>query len=219
MNNHDGTERRFAVLKKYLMIAASLIIFSGILFTAYLFLWPHGPDLKKYEFLREPRLTYLPDQKMIEVRAIGDPNIVGRDAFGALFKTYFQLKRSAQNLALTAPRARWPRLPETPWAEWTGIYGMPVPKAVSALPEQDIKAAIKVELTMWEYGEVAEILHVGPYAEERATIEKLRAFIEKRGYEIIGPHEEEYLKGPGVFLRGDPKDYYTILRYRVRKLM
>ena len=207
------------MLKKYLIIAAGLIILVGILFTAYHFLLPHGPDLRKYEFLREPRFTYLPDQKMIEVRAIGDPNIVGREAFGALFKAYFQLNRSAKNLALTAPRARWPRLPETPRAEWMGIYGMPVPKAVSALPEQDSRAAIKVELTMWEYGEVAEILHVGPYAEEKSTIEKLHAFIEKRGYEIIGPHEEEYLKGPGVFLRGDPKDYYTILRYRVRKLM
>ncbi len=126
---------------------------------------------------------------MIEVRAIGDPNIVGGEAFGALFKRHFQLKRSAKNLALTAPRARGPRLPETTRAEGTGIYGMPIPKTVSALPEQDSRAAIKVELTMWEYGEVAEILHIGPYAEGRATIEKLHAFIEKRGYEIIGPHE------------------------------
>ena len=206
------------MFKKY-YIAAGLVILAGILFMAYLFLWPHGPDLKKYEFLKEPRFTYLPDQKMIEVRATGDPNIVGRKAFEALFKTYFQLKRSAKNLALTAPRARWPRLPETSGAEWTGIYGMPVPPTVTVLPEQDSRAEIKVELTVWKYGEVAEILHVGPYVDERASIDRLRAFIEKRGYEIIGPHEEEYLKGPGVFLRGDPKNFYTILRYRVRKLM
>jgi hypothetical protein len=74
-------------------------------------------------------------------------------------------------------------------------------------------------ISKWECGEDAEILHVGPYAEERSTIEKLHAFIKQRGYEIIGPHEEKYLKWPGVILKGNLKDYCTILRYRVRKLM
>ena len=77
---------------------------------------------------------------------------------------------------------------------------------------------MEVELTTWEYSEVAEILHVGPYSEEQPTVERLRAFIEESGYEIIGDHEEEYLKGPGMFVRVRPEDYATIIRYRVRKV-
>ena len=77
---------------------------------------------------------------------------------------------------------------------------------------------LEVELATWEYGEVAEILHVGPYSEETPTIERLHAFIGVSGYEIRGDHEEEYLRGPGMpFIRVSPEDYYTIIRYQVRK--
>ncbi len=42
-------------------------------------------------------------------------------------------------------------------------------------------------------------------------------FIKAQGYEVIGVHEEEYLKGPTMFSKGDPKKYVTIIRYRVKK--
>jgi hypothetical protein len=34
---------------------------------------------------------------------------------------------------------------------------------------------------------------------------------------IVGEHEEEYVRGPGMFSRGDPEKYLTIIRYRVKK--
>ena len=49
------------------------------------------------------------------------------------------------------------------------------------------------------------------------TVEKLKSFVATNGYEIAGDHEEEYLKGPGMFSKGNPDEYYTILRYQVRK--
>ncbi len=68
----------------------------------------------------------------------------------------------------------------------------------------------------WRYGTVAEILHVGSYATETPTIERLHQFIADQGYEIAGPHEEEYLKGPGMWGVKE-KDYLTIIRYQVRQ--
>ncbi|MEW6104621.1 MAG: GyrI-like domain-containing protein [bacterium] len=76
---------------------------------------------------------------------------------------------------------------------------------------------MKIEIKEWEYGDVAEILHIGPYSEETPTIEKLHNFIKENGYKVIGEHEEEYLKGPGMFGKGNPKKYYTIIRLRVAK--
>ncbi len=32
-----------------------------------------------------------------------------------------------------------------------------------------------------------------------------------------GEHEEEYLKGPGMFGTGGPEKYLTIIRYRLKK--
>jgi effector-binding domain-containing protein len=85
---------------------------------------------------------------------------------------------------------------------------LPLPKQKKEQPE--------LQLVNWEYGTVAEILHIGPYSTEKATIDKLKKFITANGYEIIGDHEEEYLKGPGLWPT-NPKHYYTIIRYRIRK--
>jgi hypothetical protein len=202
--------------KKY-FIAAGIIVLAGIALLAGMLFFRKGPDPSTYEFLKEPRITQLQDQKMLEVRVSGDPNLVGSKAFGPLFKTYFQLKRAVGGLEMVAPRARWPKPLSTPKSEWLGIYALPVPAFVTALPEQDSTGEVKVEIATWEYGDVAEILHVGPYSGEPPTVEKLQNFIKAQGYEIAGPHEEEYLKGPGMFFQGDPKTYYTIIRYRVKK--
>jgi len=198
-------------------IAAGIIVLAGMALFAGMLFFRKGPDLSTYEFLKEPRITHLQDQKMLEVRVAGDPNLVGGKAFGPLFKTYFQLKRSVNGLEMVPPRARWPKPLSTPKSEWLGIYALPIPVFVTALPEQDSTGEVKAEIATWEYGDVAEILHVGPYGDESPTVEKLLAFIQAQGYAIVGPHEEEYLKGPGMIFQGDPKKYYTIIRYRVKK--
>lgn len=34
---------------------------------------------------------------------------------------------------------------------------------------------------------------------------------------VVGEHEEEYVKGPGMLFAGDPEQYLTIIRLRVEK--
>jgi len=55
---------------------------------------------------------------------------------------------------------------------------------------------VEVKFSTWEYGDVAEILHVGPYSAEQPTIEKLLTFISKQGYKIAGPHEKNICAVP-----------------------
>ena len=76
----------------------------------------------------------------------------------------------------------------------------------------------QVELVTWEYGTVAEILHVGSYYKEEQTIVKLMKFIKDNGYEVIGEHEEEYLQGPDLLGLVKIKDYKTIIRYRIKEI-
>lgn len=187
----------------------------AFLLIAALYLFLPGPELSKYEFLKEPRITKLPDQKVVVVTAQGDPNIVGKDAFGLLFKTYYKIPGVPKNMK-QAPRARWAGDLRVK-SSWTGYYALPVPSETASLPAVDTKPGYKVELTTWQYGDVAEILHIGPYAAEPATVEKLHQFLKQQGYEVIGLHEEEYIKGPGMFFKGDPAKYYTIIRYQVKK--
>jgi hypothetical protein len=178
-----------------------------------------GPSPAQFEYLKDPQVRILPDLKVLQVEAKGDPGVVGGQAFALLFKTYFQLKGVPKGPKQPAPRARWPLGLDTPKGEWIGRYAMPVPQSINVLPSQgEGTPGLRVELTTWEYGDVAEVLHVGPYDKEESTIARLKQFIKDCRYEIIGDHEEEYLRGPGMFGKGNPQKYLTIIRYRVKKV-
>jgi hypothetical protein len=186
------------------------------------FLWmglPKGPSLDKVAHLRTPQILDMDSQKVLQVRAKGDPNAVGKRAFGLLMKTYFGLKGVPKGgPSFKPPRARWPVESGLPMEEWEGLYAIPVPESVTELSPVASKDGLTVELAEWEYGEVAQILHVGRYDAEIPTVETLNGFIRSQGYEIAGLHEEEYLKGPGFLFMGNPDNYLTIIRYPVRKI-
>jgi len=185
---------------------------------AAFFLTMSGPNPGQFEYLKDPQIRILPDLKVLQVEAKGEPGVVAGQAFGLLFKTYFQLKGVPKGPKQPAPRARWPLPGDTPKGEWVGRYAMPVPANVDSVPSQEAgESGLHVEITTWLYGDVAEVLHVGPYDREEPTIAKLKQFIQECNYEIVGEHEEEYLKGPGMFSKGNPQKYLTIIRYRVKK--
>jgi hypothetical protein len=62
-------------------------------------------------------------------------------------------------------------------------------------------------------GECVQILHIGPYATEDASIEKMFDFMKAQGLEVAGPHHEVYLSDPN---RSKPENIKTILRQPVR---
>lgn len=190
-----------------IILSVSIVFFSGC-----------DPDFSKYEYLKEPQISTKPKQKMIVVELKGDPSVTGGEGFSALFKAYYKLKSEFEGMENSIPVARWPKPFDTPRNEWIGIYGLPVPENVDKLSEKSDESDPDIKLTYWDYGEVAEILHVGAYSEEAPTVDKLHKFVKDKGYKIIGIHEEEYLKGPGMFFKGNPKKYLTIIRYGVEKI-
>lgn len=173
-----------------------------------------GGGLKPFSKLIEPQIVEIADQKMLVVEMKGDPSKNAGPAIRALFMTYFSLK-DIKIKKMIAPRARWPKGLDVSKDQWVGYYGMPVPPEVTTLPEQK-KGEIKVSLETWQYGQVAQIMHVGPYSTETQTINKLMKFIEDKGYKTAGPHEEEYLRSRGLF-SDNPAKYLTLIRYRVEK--
>lgn len=70
-----------------------------------------------------------------------------------------------------------------------------------------------VRLERWREGRCAQVLHVGPYSEERATIERLLAFIAEQGLVATGAHHEIYMGDPRT---AAPEKLKTILRHPVR---
>lgn len=200
--------------KKILIITGVVVLLMLIGLAAIARFYMRGPDLSKYQHLKDPQISQKADQKMLQVEAIGDPNTIGMKTFAMLFKAYYQ---NVKAKGMVAPLARWLKPFDTPVNQWVGQYGLPVPETLVKLENTPQQPGYEVSLTVWQYGEVAEILHIGPYSTEGATIEKLKSFIAASGYQIAGPHEEEYLKGPGMFGKGNPNKYCTLIRYRVVK--
>ncbi|MFC1897267.1 GyrI-like domain-containing protein [Chloroflexota bacterium] len=162
----------------------------------------------------DPQILEMPSQKMAVVYAKGAPDKVFSELMPALYGSVYTLrfnlkKQGLPTFTVTGLRARYPDAHLVPINEWTYIIGLPIPEDTTSLPQKVAGTEVKVET--WEYGNVAQILHLGPYNQEEQNIKHLHQFIEDSGYEIAGVHEEEYLTRP------DAKAQKTIIRYPVRK--
>lgn len=63
-------------------------------------------------------------------------------------------------------------------------------------------------------GLCVQMLHLGPYADEPASVEKMEVFARENGYVMQFKHHEIYMGDPR---RGDPAKLKTVLRHPVRK--
>jgi hypothetical protein len=77
----------------------------------------------------------------------------------------------------------------------------------------------KVRLGHFEEGPCVQVMHIGPYATEPATIERMREFMQDNGWkDNVGPnglHHEIYLSDPR---KAKPEKMKTVLRHPVIKV-
>ena len=162
----------------------------------------------------DPVILEMPPQKMAVVQGKGAPDMLFSELmpplFGSVYTLKFGLKKQGlETFKVSPPRARYPDAHLAKKEGWTIIIGVPVPEETTSLPQKDPSTTVKLET--WKYGTVGQILHIGPYDQETSNIERLQKFIAESGYEITGPHEEEYLTTP------DAKVMKTIIRYEIKK--
>jgi hypothetical protein len=78
----------------------------------------------------------------------------------------------------------------------------------------DQPAFARLRLESFQEGLCVQIMHIGPYSAEPATVEKMDAFAHENGYQMHGKHHEIYLGNP---LRAQPEKLKTILRHPVKR--
>lgn len=83
----------------------------------------------------------------------------------------------------------------------------------------DLPILSKLRLGHFEEGLCVQIMHIGPYATEPATIEQMRAFALQNGYrDRVGPngkHHEIYIGDPR---KADSAKLKTVLRHPLEKV-
>lgn len=189
------------------------------------------PSRKDVEVVRVPRFNYL----MID--GIGDPNTSPefQQAMQALYSAAYTLKfmiKKEKNVdyPVMAPEGLWWADDMTAFSKdqrsdwkWTLMILQPklVTKALfkkaikQALERKGLPAIEKLRLEAYDEGLCVQIMHIGPYADERPTIEKLHNFAKDHGLELKGKHHEIYLNDPR---RVRPEKMKTVIRQPVQKV-
>jgi hypothetical protein len=94
-------------------------------------------------------------------------------------------------------------------------------EALSQLREKkgDQPGFARLRLDTFEEGLCVQTMHIGPYATEPETIERMEAFMQEHGYRDLlgqgGKHHEIYLGDPR---RAAPEKLKTVLRHPVEKI-
>jgi len=73
----------------------------------------------------------------------------------------------------------------------------------------------KMRFETFHEGLCVQIMHIGPYAEEPATLQKMDTYARENGYRLRGKHHEIYLGDPR---RSAPEKLKTVLRHPVEKI-
>jgi hypothetical protein len=164
--------------------------------------------------------------------AIGSPRFT--ESFEALYKLAYPVKFSAKKqLDISYPIMPSEGLywdadggSEVPLAEATRMVWrlmLMLPDAVSSefvdevrervMAKKGLPRLADIRVQSLTEGTCVQVLHLGPYAGETPTVERLRVFAAEKGLEFSGIHHEIYLSDPG---RTAPEKLKTILRYPVR---
>ncbi|KAA2261206.1 hypothetical protein F0L68_18105 [Solihabitans fulvus] len=177
----------------------------------------------------------VPELPFLMIDGAGDPNSDGYRAavealYGAAYGIRFALKNSgileypvmpSQGLWWTAEPHGYTQDGDRADWRWTMMIMQP-PQVTPELVADTIAAVASkkpglpvegVRLANHAEGRCSQILHVGPFRTEPATIDRLHAFIADNAMVIAGRHHEIYLSNPN---RTAPEKMRTIIRYPVR---
>jgi hypothetical protein len=196
-------------------------------------------DLKRelhelYTARRKPGMVDVPELKFLMIDGHGDPNTSADygHAIEALYSVAYTLKFALKKVgSLDFPvmplEGLW-------WADdtdafvhgrkaswnWTAMLLQPdvvtdelvADATAAACHKRSLPAAALLRLELFAEGLCAQILHVGPYADEGPSIRCLHDFIAADGYVRRGKHHEIYLGDPR---RSAPDRLRTIVRQPV----
>jgi hypothetical protein len=187
---------------------------------------------------KEPEMIEVPAFKYLIIDGQGDPN-TSKDfqdkvqvLYGLSYTIKFMLKQDKTDpFDFTVPplSGLWCADDITAFAEgrkhewkWTLMILMPDRVTREVFAEGKRKLEEKKNPTfldlakfeIYEEGLSAQIMYIGPYAEEGPTIAKLHDFFQGKGYTFNGRHHEIYLSDPR---RCKPEKMRTILRQPIKK--
>jgi hypothetical protein len=189
----------------------------------------------EYATPKKPVLLDVQPARYLSISGTGAPGSEGfQKKMGALYGTAFTMKFESKfagcDYAVCKPEgiywtdAGGPGFQSLPMDQWHWDLIIRTPDFVTAAQLKAAQAkmlgkgvpeASGVVFQKLREGKCVQVLHVGPYTEEKATVESMCPFARGEGYEFAGKHHEIYLSDPR---RVAPEKLKTILRIPVRRV-
>lgn len=190
------------------------------------FKYLYNASAKNAEFVEVPQMNFL------MVDGEGNPNTAKSfgDAIEALYPVAYTLKFMVKKGATAMDYGVLP-LEGLWWADdmssftsgnkdvwkWTLMIMQPefitsamVAEAIQEVAKKKKPASLPlVRFETFKEGKAAQIMHIGSYADEGPTVQKLHDFIIENGCELTGKHHEIYLGDPR---KSAPERLKTIVR-------
>jgi hypothetical protein len=184
---------------------------------------------------KEVSIVDVPEMGFLMIDGQGDPNTSReyQEAIETLYTVAYQLKfmikKRDPGLDYVVPpleglwwaedMADFATRNKSAW-QWTAMIYQPdhvtrelFEEAVQQVKEKKDPVALPLlRFEPYHEGLSVQIMHIGPYADEGPTIEKLHAFAEEKGYRLRGKHHEVYLGDPR---RTAPEKLKTVIRQPV----
>jgi DNA-binding transcriptional MerR regulator/effector-binding domain-containing protein len=85
----------------------------------------------------------------------------------------------------------------------------------TCMPVKSGKSRDGIEVRDLPAGRCVALLHKGPYEQLGRSYEKALAYCKDKGYMLTSPCREIYIKGPGTFFKGNPKNYLTEIQLMI----
>ena len=86
----------------------------------------------------------------------------------------------------------------------------------ACMPVKGGKEVEGVSIRKLEGGQCISLLHKGPYEELGRSYAKILEYVKEKGFEVVMPTREVYLKGPGMIFKGNPKKYLTEIQFLIK---
>lgn len=192
----------------------------------------------------KPGIIEVPPMNYIAVRGKGDPNVEGseyKQSIGLLYAIAFTIKMSKKgdyqiagyfDYVVPPLEGFWwqENTEEIDYAHKEDFQFISVIRLPDFVTEDDFDWAIaeaatkkktdfsKVEFLTYAEGLCVQCMHIGPYDDEPATIQKMHAFMTAQGYALditaSRLHHEIYLSDAR---KVDPSRLKTVIRHPVKK--
>lgn len=182
-----------------------------------------------------PTLVDVPTMRFLMLDGVDD---VGGESFAVAFSALFGLAYPVKFAAAKKLELRYPVMPAE-GLYWDADLGPMAPLSdaervawrlmimlPNAVPgefvdevrekvaaKKDLPRLFDIRVESFTEGRAVQLLHIGPYAEETPTIERMAAFAAEKGLTFAGAHHEIYLGDPN---RAKPEKLKTGLRQPVR---